>query len=130
MAALPLGRAGVHSCIRCLSTAAGFQGGQTIRCRAGQIRSRIHETQELKTAEGPTPQGVQDLLRKAAKAEVEAKAAGLKAKRAKAQFKMCRKAFRKLKRLAKQARKDAKAGAKAFKSGKARRSASTGKTSW
>jgi hypothetical protein len=56
-----------------------------------------------KQQKGPTPQGVQDLLRKAAKAEVEAKAAGLKAQRAKAQFKMCRKAFRKLKRLAKQA---------------------------
>ena len=82
-----------------------------------------------KQQEGPTTQSVQDLLRKAANAEIEAKAAGLKAKHAKTQFKKCRKVFKKAKRLAKQAHKDAKACVKAFKSGKARRSANAAKTS-
>ncbi len=37
MAALPLGRAGVHSCIRCVSTPAGSPGGQDpLSCRPNQ----------------------------------------------------------------------------------------------
>jgi hypothetical protein len=97
---------------------AGFPGGQANRCRGGQIRSKTMKAKNSKQQNGPTPEGVQDLLRKASEAETEVKAARLKAKHAKAQFKKCRKAFRKAKRLAKQARKEAKAGAKAFKSGR------------